>query len=124
MYVHNAHNLVFGSLFLADHKFLGALYEQLDGYYDSVVERMIGLGKPVDLVQYHENAVQMLKQLPAQVKENKEYFRIILSQLDSLTTLLEQECKAPGITEGTKQLLGGIADQLEMTKYKIRQRIK
>jgi len=41
---HHAHNLTKGLTFFEDHDFFGDLYGKAEGYYDSVVERFIGLG--------------------------------------------------------------------------------
>ena len=124
LYSHLAHNLVAHATFLQDHEFLGSLYEMADGHYDSVVERMIGLGLPVDLIQINVQAVVALKKMPQQVKENKEYFAQIQSLLMGVLSAAEACCKDPSYSEGTKQLIGGIADELEVIKYKVGQRLK
>ena len=124
LYAHIAHNLCAHATFMQDHEFFGDLYEKADGYYDSVVERMIGLDQNPNLVQINIDAVVKLKALPQQVKENKEYFKVCLEMLSKLCYSLDAACKQPETTEGTKQLLGGMADEIEGLKYKIKQRLK
>lgn len=124
LYAHLAHNLCAKATFFQDHDMLGSIYEQADGFYDDVVERMIGLGKTPNIVQINVDAVIALKALPAQVAENKEYFKVILAEISKACALLEQEVKLTTTTEGTKQLLGGICDELEKLKYKLGQRVK
>jgi DNA-binding ferritin-like protein len=124
LYSHLAHNLVAHATFLQDHDFLGSLYEMADGHYDAVIERMIGKGMPVDIVQINVQAVVALKKLPQQVKENKEYFSQLANILGNLQSSLEVACKEPSQSEGIRQLLGGMADQYEGIQYKIGQRLK
>jgi DNA-binding ferritin-like protein len=124
LYAHIAHNLCAHATFFQDHEFFGDLYDKADGYYDSVIERMIGLDKNPNLVQIHIDAVIKLKSMTVDVKENKEYYKISLELLSKLCYSLDEACKQPDITEGTKQLLGGIADEIEALKYKVKQRIK
>ena len=124
IYVHNAHNLSKGALFFGDHAFLGDIYAEADGNYDDVVERMIGLGQAVDLVKVHMQAIQMVQSKPQMVNENKEYFKIILETNKQICNLVNQLAKDPAIYEGTRQLIGEIANKKEMQNYKIGQRIK
>lgn len=124
LYAHNAHNLCKGSLFFADHEFLGELYSQAEGHYDSVVERAIGLGQPIDLIKVQMDAVVTIKDKPQQVNENKVYFQTLLDMCGGVYSAIDALCKSPGLSEGTKNLLQGIADQHEMIKYKLKQRIR
>lgn len=124
MYAHVAHNLAIGSTFNQDHEFFGDVYGKADGYYDSVIERMIGLDKKPDPVAIIGEAAQALKPLKVQVDDNDTLYMVILSIVNSVMPMLTIVCKAHDTSEGTKQLLGGIADELEVLKYKIKQRLK
>ena len=62
---HNAHNEVAGPTFFANHEFLGELYPAYETAYDAVVERIIGLGKPVDLCQVQVDAAAKLPKMPS-----------------------------------------------------------
>lgn len=124
LYSHNAHNLCKGSLFFADHSFLGELYESADIAYDSVIERMIGLGQTPDLVKIQMDAVVSIKDKPQSVPENKAYFQVILDMKKKQCELIEALVKTPGMYEGTKNLLQDLADKAEQDKYKLGQRIK
>ena len=52
LYAHNAHNMTKGKTFFSDHKFFGQLYPVYEEAYDSIVERMIGLGYDVSIYIY------------------------------------------------------------------------
>ena len=124
LYSHLAHNQVSGATFFSDHEFLGGLYEKADDFYDSVVERMIGLGMQPNITKINVAGVIKLKDLPSIVPDNKSYFVNILMLTQALYVTLDATCKLPETTEGTRQLLGGIADELEVLNYKMKQRVK
>lgn len=123
LYAHNAHNLVKGSLFFQDHDFLGELYPMYEADYDSVIERMIGLGSSPDLVQIQIDAVEHLKQHPSMFQENKECLKLILAMEQSLCSLVEAIIQGSNPSEGTRQMLGNICDLSESRQYKINQRV-
>lgn len=120
---HNAHNLVSGQTFFEDHEFLGSLYATYEGSYDMVVERLIGLGQKPDLNAILRDAVkEVASYLPSGAGGNAAYFRQILD--------LEKDiCKAiasavDGASDGTQNLLQGLADESEARQYKLQQRLK
>jgi len=124
---HSAHNHCARTVFFQDHEFFGELYGKAEGYYDSIAERMIGLGQEEQLkLQPLMSAVsQKLASAPSVgVKENKEFFVFSLSQLEEACKLIDSLCKSGQLSEGTKQLVGGIADEIEVLKYKISRRLK
>lgn len=116
---HNIHNTTFGPSFFADHAFFGDFYEQASSQYDSVIERMIGLGLPFDLVNIQKDAVKELEQV--QTKDN--YFILLLSIENELIAEIDQIVKTDkSLSQGTIQLLGDIANQAEINVYKLGQR--
>lgn len=127
IFAHSSHLLCARTVFFEDHAFFGSVYGQAEGYFDSVSERMIGLGQEEQMkIQSIMAAVhQKLSSAPSVgVKENKEYYSYLLSQCEEACKTIESLCKAGSLSEGTKQLIGGIADELEVLKYKISRRIK
>lgn len=117
-YAHIAHNKIGGETFFQDHAFLGELYAGYEGDYDDVVERMIGLDEELDLIEVHKEAVSDLK-VP---KSYDLCFKEILKCEEELCKIIEDiisEC-----SQGTSQLIGGIADKSEMRQYKLKQRLK
>lgn len=127
MFTHSAHLLCSRVVFFQDHDFFGEVYGQAEGWFDKVSERMIGLGQEEQLkLQTVMAAVtQKLATCPSVgVKENKEYYNHLLMYAEEACKLLEQLCKTGQLSEGTKNLLAGIADEMEVLKYKIKQRIK
>mgnify|MGYP002398276722 CR=1 FL=1 len=127
MFSHSAHLLCSRVVFFQDHEFFGEVYGQAESYFDKISERMIGLGQESQLkLQPVMTAVsQKLASAPSiGVKENKEFYKHLLVQAEEGCKLLESLCKSEQLSEGTKNLLAGIADELEVLKYKIKQRIK
>lgn len=124
IYAHNCHNTVARTPFFQDHGFLAGAYESYDDAYDSIVERMIGLDLPCNLVEIHVLAVQNLQKLPAEYTENIKCFETLLLLEQTLCSKIEESISAGGMSEGTRQLLGDICDKSEARQYQIKQRIK
>ena len=122
LYSHMAHNLIKGDSFFADHEMLGSIYEKADDHYDAVVERMIGLGQAPDIQAIVVQATIAFRDKPKQV-DAKGWLKSVLQLIEEIMQPIMQLCKASGTTEGTKQLVGGIADEWEVVKYKLKQRV-
>jgi DNA-binding ferritin-like protein len=120
-YAHNAHNLIKGTTFFQDHGYLGELYPKYEEIYDGIIERMIGLGHEVNLIEINELAFNTMKQAGSTDDSQKiftsilSYEQYICKQIETLVT---------DVSEGTRQMLGTIADESEMRQYKLQQRIK
>lgn len=117
-YSHISHNVLGGETFFQDHSFLGELYSTYEDEYDSVVERLIGLGKKVDFPKIHKDAVKDL----SAPKSYDECFKSILLSEEELCDSIEEYVK--DASQGTIQLLGDIANRSEMRQYKLKQRLK
>jgi len=124
LFAHNCHNFVSKETFFQDHEFFGSLYAQAEGWYDSVIERMIGLGLQVDPIDIQVVATNLLKDLNYKTIENKTCYQITLSIQQKILSEIEKLCKSGSISQGTMQLIGGIADLEEVNVYKIKQRLK
>lgn len=122
LYGQNLHNLVSGSSFFADHNALSDFYVTAASDYDSVVERMIGLGMEIDLVQITVKASDHVKKLPIP-DSNEKAMELILALEKQLCKEVQSEVKKE-ISEGTKQLIGEIANKSEGRQYLISQRLK
>lgn len=118
LYSHMAHNLLGGETFFQDHEFFGELYPAYEADYDSVVERMIGLGEEIDLAKIQKAATQDLKA----PKTCKEALEEILSCEEDLCKALEDLAKDASL--GTNNLLAALADESEARQYKLKQRLK
>lgn len=126
LYAHSCHNLVKGQGFHSDHAFFGDVYSDIEGDFDSVVERSIGLygDAHMNLQECLSSVMSKLADAPSVGAEsNKVYYEHQLKMEDKLTGLIKQIIAA-GVSPGTEQLIGNIADKSEMRKYKIKQRIK
>lgn len=121
IYTHNCHNMTKGSNFFADHEYLGALYPVYETTYDSVVERVIGLGFDPDLAQVTLEAANIVASSPA---SDEGCFQVILMLEQELRVKCEEYVKTTLLSEGTKQMLGDICDKSEARQYQLRQRIK
>lgn len=126
LFSHSAHNLVARVPFHSDHNFFGEVYEELNGEYDGVAERTIGLmGEgPLRLQDIMAGVSAKLAAAPSiGVKENGVFYKALLQMEMDLCKLCSMVI-AQGATEGTKQLLGDVCNKSEMRQYKIKQRIK
>jgi len=117
LYTHHAHNLTKGQSFLEDHDFFGSLYEMADTCYDDLIERYIGtVGDNVDLKNIVAESYKVISKLDNDFFPNTlVLFKNALSRLDSL-------CKSPSLSEGTKNLLQGKADEIEVIIYKLKRK--
>ena len=124
LFAHAAHNVVAGAVFMQDHSMLGDLYPAYEEEYDDVVERIIGLSalSMEELAGIQEAAVMRMKSVAMTQKENKGYLLVLLDMEKALCTMIQQPVQ--GRTEGTKQLLGDIADKSEKRQYKLKQRCR
>ena len=117
-YAHIAHNILGGQTFFSDHAFLGELYGTYEDAYDMVVERMIGLEEPINLVKINQDAVKDLEE----PSSYNEAFKELLKCEEDLCKKIETI--APKVSQGTMQMLGNIADASEVRQYKLKQRLK
>ena len=124
LFAHAAHNIVSGAVFMQDHNMLGDLYPAYESEYDDVVERIIGLSSlsMEEIMMIQESAVMRMKSVAMSQKENKGYLLVLLDMEKALCSMIQQPVQ--GRTEGTKQLLGDIADKSEQRQYKLKQRCK
>jgi DNA-binding ferritin-like protein len=119
-YAHNAHNLCQGDTFFADHEELGDLYGVYEGLYDSVIERMIGLGQSVDLVKVQVEAAKMLDS-EAEPKAFSSAFSGLLTCEQELCKLISEA--NTGASLGTQDLLQAMCNDAEVRQYKFKQRL-
>lgn len=120
LYAHNAHNLAKGKTFLEDHEFFGELYGAYEGEYDSIVERMIGLGEEPDLNDITKQAADAAT--ANEFKDNENAFSVLLVTEKELCSSIEKDMT--DASNGTQNLLQGIADNSEMRQYKLKRRLK
>ena len=126
MYSHHVHQLAARVPFFADHEFLGELYEKAEEQYDSIIERIIGLkgedGLQLELIL--QGVLQRIIGLPTVgVQSNSIFFQEILKLEMEVCAYIAEEIKL-GVSPGTEQLLGNICDELEVSIYKLKQRLK
>lgn len=118
IYAHQAHHITKGQTFFQDHSFFSDLYNFADDKYDSLIERYIGTEKKnPDL-----NAI--MKETSAALEQ--EGVDLLKACLDIISYLIDEieKCKSPDYSQGTLNMLYGIADELEVFSYKLQQRLK
>jgi DNA-binding ferritin-like protein len=120
LYAHNAHNLAKGKTFLQDHEYLGELYSAYEGEYDSLVERMIGVGEEPDLNEITKEAADAAT--ANEFKDNDNAFSVLLVTEKELCSSIEKDMT--DASNGTQNLLQTIADNSEMRQYKLKRRLK
>lgn len=123
LYSHHAHNLAAHVTFNQDHAFFAEIYDFADSKYDDLIERHIGtVNDQISLAEILSGAQAKIAQLAPVTKENKGYYLEILKMVDYILAELEKAKTAP-MSIGTQNMLAGIADELEVIKYKIKRRV-
>lgn len=117
-YGHIGHNLLGGQTFFQDHSFLSELYSAYETHYDDIIERMIGLEEELDLVEIQKESVSGLKS----PKSYESCYKDLLDCEIELCQMIEKLVKDS--SQGTANLIQGIADQSEVRQYKLKQRLK
>ena len=120
-YAHNAHNQVSGDEFFQDHEYLGELYVEYDKSYDTLIERMIGLGESPDLLGITVLAANSTKAKGDPVDCSACFTMLVEIERDICDII---KGLVPKATDGTQNLLQGLADESEQRQYKLGQRIK
>lgn len=120
LFAHNAHNLAKGPTFLEDHEFFGSLYGTYESAYDSVVERMIGLGEEVDLAAITKEACAIAGS--KKIGTNEDSYKVILATEKVLREEISKVVKSA--SDGTQNLLQGLADDSEKRTFLISRRLK
>ena len=124
LFTHVCHNMVSGKTFFEDHEFLGLLYSQAEGWYDDLVERSLGLGQEVDLVDVQKKAAAYLGEVKIDFSNNEACFQVILKITKELCREIEVCVNSKTLSQGTIQLLGDIANFEEKNIYKLKRRLK
>lgn len=123
LFAHNCHNMVSKVTFFSDHEFLGSIYSQAEGFYDNIIERMVGLGDEPDLIEIQLKAVNLLKEAKYNIQDNRACFMVILNIIKEMLGEIEDLSKT-SLSQGTLQLIGTIADLQEVNVYKLKRRLK
>jgi DNA-binding ferritin-like protein len=118
------HHNVKGALFFADHDALGDFYKALQGEYDRAAEKYVSLYGSYDISQVMQMVMSSMQGMPSQVKENKEYFTILLGKEKEVCSMVDMLVKQGGYSEGCRNLLADICTVSEGRQYLIKQRIK
>lgn len=119
LYAHNAHNVAKGSTFFEDHEHLGELYGTYEKAYDDIIERIIGLGRYVDLIAVNRKACALAAEMGIP-NGNETAFKELLDMERSFRSEIE------GYTSesvGTLNFLQGLADESEKRTYLLGRRL-
>lgn len=119
---HNAHNCVSGPTSKQDHDLLGGFYAEYAEAYDDVVERAIGTGKGIDLIDVNTRAQAQAAASNVCAMTSSEIFVLLLTieyQIQTTAAALDAS-----VSYGTKNFLAQIADDSEHRGYLIGQRVK
>ena len=112
-----------GALFFQDHGALGDFYEALQGEYDRAAEKYVSLYGAYDINQVMSMVMASMQGMPSQVKENKEFFTILLGKEKEVCSMVDMLVKQGGYSEGDKNLLSDIATKSSGRIYLIKRRI-
>lgn len=116
-FAHAAHNTVKGENFFADHGFLGDLYGTYEAAYDSIIERMLGLGQTPNIVGITAAGASLF----AAADQEDTWGTLIAGEV-KLRELVDAAIAEPGASQGTINMLVDLADQSEARTYKLCQR--
>jgi DNA-binding ferritin-like protein len=122
LFAHNAHNTIKGQTFFQDHEFFATTYGSFEEAYDAIIERMIGLGFVFDIAALTKEAGTLASTYPVQKMNAKDLFESLLGFETIICTLIMAYMESKS-TNGTQDLLQGLADDSEMRQYKIKQRL-
>ena len=122
LFAHNCHNLTKGVTFFSDHSFFGDAYAAYESAYDSVVERMIGMDAEIHLGSITSVAGDNAGKMTLMGEEVGSMFATLLEAEKSICVAIKTY--AAGASDGTQNLLQGLADESEIRQYKIKQRIR
>lgn len=117
LFAHNAHNLASGPTFFEDHEFLGETYSAYEAAYDAVVELILGDGGAIDLVAVQKQAAEFMAQIQG------DSFPA-LYRAESQIQAAVDEIAAGTKDQGVIQVIGTLAQDSKVRRYKIGQRIK
>jgi DNA-binding ferritin-like protein len=118
---HEKHNTVQGPTFFEDHEYLGDLYGTYESAYDSVIERMIGLGETPKISEGNIQAADLAKWF-CDLEPIDKWPNIFLEIETRVQKEVDSCCK--GSSSGTLNFLQGLADESEQRVYKLGQRAK
>lgn len=119
-YAHNAHNICQGDTFFSDHEELGDLYGTYTGLYDSVVERMIGLGQSIDLVKIQLDAAKMLDGEAGPTAFSAAFAGLLTCEQELCKIIAEAN---EGASLGTQDLLQAMCNDAEVRQFKFQKRL-
>lgn len=123
LYYHNCHNLISGETFFQDHSFMGDSYEAFEAVYDRFVEYYIAtFGKEAFdtkavITAVSERVAEIEVEKMCCCDMYKKGLELEQELYDHLETL---NAKAP---IGLQNMIGDVAEQLDIRKYKIQQRL-
>ena len=118
---HHAHHSASGPTFLQDHEFLGSLYSAYESAYDTLVERAIGLGSPVNEILVNKEAVAAYADCCRDCKTTDDFLKEIGDVEDTIRAEVTKCVRTA--SDGTANLLQGLADDSEARTYKLAQRL-
>jgi DNA-binding ferritin-like protein len=123
LFAHSAHHLSKGQTFFEDHSFFGDTYSAVEDDFDSVAERMIGLGEEeMDVLEITTHAIAILKDSPSTDSSMEDFFNYQLKLEKHLCETIKKSISS--VSPGTEQLIGEIANKSEVRQYKLKQRLK
>jgi DNA-binding ferritin-like protein len=122
LYTHACHNFVYGPAFLSYHDFFGELYPIYETAYDQIIERMIGKKELCDVDEITKVAADMFIKENVAMQTPMQMFECVLHHEEMLCKLIYDIYPAASI--GTQQLIGEMANQAEIRKYKLNQLLK
>lgn len=123
LYYHQVHHVVGGPNFFADHAFLDGVYNKTNSWYDSVVERFVGQDNDTNKLDLN-HIIYEVSELLSEYPINSDPEHLLSQGLTMEKSLCEMiALVSPNVSEGTKQLIGDIANESEVRQYLLQRRL-
>lgn len=123
LYYHNCHNLISGEGFFTDHEFFGASYPRLESDYDRLTEYYIcAFGPKAFETKLISKAInEALEKIEVEEMSAKEMYKQAVKFEQKFYKELGAVDKEASI--GLRNLVGDLAEQIDVRMYKINQRL-
>lgn len=119
LYAHTAHHLTKGPTFLQDHDFFGGLYPTYETAFDDLCEEVLALGLPYSAAEIMQHVTKRL--IPTfKDADNQKFFGRLLAFEREFQEEIAELMKDKSLTDGTQNLIQGLATESSKRIYKLK----
>jgi DNA-binding ferritin-like protein len=121
LYAHTAHHLVKGPTFFQDHEEFGELYPAYETAFDDLAEEALALGMSYDPAVIMQRVVRKLNPTYKDHGAKEFYTRLLAFERDFQAEI--KALMAGSLTDGTQNLIQGLATESSKRVYKFNARL-